>query len=65
MNLSLFVATTLIIKYAMAANIEALRIILGYSDLTASQNPLSLDNYSQSVYSYKRIQLGKFVNSRS
>ena len=62
---SLFVATALIIKHAMAASIEALYIVLGFPDLTARQNPLNLDKYSQLVCSYERIQLGKLVNSRS
>ena len=62
---SLFVTTALIIKHAMAANIEALCIVLGFPDLTARQNPLSLDKYSQSVCSYERIQLGKLVKLNS
>ena len=48
-----------------AASIEALYVILGFSDLTARQNPLSLDKYSQSVCSYGRILLGILANSRS
>ena len=49
---SLFVVTTLTIKYEMIASIEELYIVLGFLNLTARHNPLSLDKYSQSVCSY-------------
>ena len=62
---SLFVVTALIIKCVMAASSEALYIVLGFPNLTSRQSPLSLDKYPQSVCSYERIQLGKFINSRS
>ena len=61
---SLFVSTTLVIKHSMVASIEALYIALGFPDLTARQNPLSLDKYSQSVCSYEQLQLDTLVKSR-
>ena len=52
---SLSVATTSIIKHIMVARIETLYIVFGFPDLTARQDPLNLDKYSQSVYSYERV----------
>ena len=60
---SLFSNTIENIKHIMAASIEALYIVLGYSNVEIRQSPLSLDKYYQSICSYKRIQLGKVVNT--
>ena len=49
---SLFVVTTLTIKYEMIASIEELYIVLGFLNLTARHNPLSFDKYSQLACSY-------------
>ena len=51
---SLFSQTREIIKHAMAASIEALYIILGFPDIKQRQDALSLDEYFESVCSYKR-----------
>ena len=42
---SLFVAVAPSIKHAMTGSIEALYIVLRFSDLAARQEPLSLDKY--------------------
>ena len=47
----------------MVASIEALYIVLGYSKVEIRQDPLSIDKYYQSICFYKRIQLGKVVNT--
>jgi len=52
-------------KRAMAANIEALYIILGFPEIDKRQNPLSLDKCFESICSYNRIQLGININTRS
>ena len=62
---SLFVAVALVIKNEMTASVEALYLFFGFPDLTARQDPLSLDKCFQSVWSFERIQLGKLVNSRT
>ena len=61
---SFFVNTKCIIKHAMAASVEALYIVLGFSDETIRQNLLSPDKYFQSIYSYGHVQLGKLINAR-
>ena len=62
---SFFVTTALIINHEIEASIEALYIVLCFLDLTASQDPLSLDRYFQSVCPDERIQLGKIINTRT
>ena len=62
---SLFVAVAIVIKHTMTASIEVLYIVLGFLDLTARQDSLSLDKDFQSIYSYERIELRKLVNSRT
>jgi len=49
----------------MAASIEALYIILGFSEVDKRQDALSLDKYFESVCSYERIQLGVNINTRT
>ena len=61
---SLFAQTRESIKHAMAASIEALYIILGFTDTERRQDPLSLDKYFELVCSYKRTQLGIDINTR-
>ena len=62
---SLFANIVIIIKYAIAASIEALYLVLGFPDELVRQNELSLDKYFQSIASYECVQLGKLVNTRT
>ena len=62
---NLFAQTKLLMKHAMAASIEALYLILGYPETDKRQNPLSLDKYFESIWSYNSIQLGININTRS
>ena len=48
----------------MAASIEALHVILGYSDTEVKQNSLSLNKHFESSYSYELIQLGIIITTR-
>ena len=49
----------------MAASIEALYIVLGYSNIEIRPSPLSLDKYHKSTCSYNIHQPGKVLNTRS
>ena len=62
---SLYVHTKPVIRHSMAASIEALYMVLGYLDITARQDALSLDNFLQSICSYQRYQLVMLINNRS
>ena len=53
------------IKHAIAESIEALYILLGYSNIEIRQSSLSLDKYHKSTCSYNRHQLGRVLNTRS
>ena len=61
---SIFANTESVIKHAMVASIEALYIVLGFTDETIRQKPLNLDKYFQSICSYERVQLGNLVNTK-
>ena len=62
---SLFAQIRDLIKHALTASIEALQIVLSFPDLERRQNALSLDKYFETTCSYKRIQLGINVNTRT
>ena len=62
---SLYVHIEPVIRHSMAASIEALYMVLGYPDITARQDALSLDKFLQSICSYQRDQLGVLINTRS
>ena len=49
----------------MAASIETLYTILGYPDIAMRQDALNLDKFLQSIYSFKRDQLGVLLTTRS
>ena len=49
---SLYVHIEPVIRHSMAASIEALYMVLGYPDITARQDALSLDMFLQSICSY-------------
>ena len=49
----------------MVASIEALYIVLDYSETERRQSPISLDTYFLSICSFQRVQLEKTVNSRT
>ena len=61
----LFTNVACIIKHAIAANIEAIYLVLGFPDELVRQNPLSLDKYFQSIASHERVQLRKLVNTQT
>ena len=61
---SLFAQTRNQMKYAMAASIESLRIILGYSDTEVRPNTLCLDKYYELFCSIERVQLSISINTR-
>ena len=50
---------------AIAASIEALFLLLGFPQDHLRQNNLSLDKFYESTCSYKRVQLGKEINTRT
>ena len=50
---------------AIAASIEALFLLLGFPQDHLRQNSLSLDKFYESTCSYKRVQLGKEINTRT
>jgi hypothetical protein len=49
---------------ALAADIEGLFIILGHSDLTKRQDPISWDKLLEMLINYSNIALGLHVNTR-
>ena len=62
---SLYVHIEPVIRHSIAASLEALYMVLGYPDITARQDALSLDMFLQSICSYQRDQLGVLINTRS
>jgi hypothetical protein len=53
-----------LMKQTMAASIESLLIILGFSETEKRRFALSLDKYFKTKCSYEREQLGLLVNTR-
>ena len=62
---SLYVHIKQVIRHSMAVSIEALHMVIGYPDITARQDALSLDKFLQSICSYQCEQLGVLINTRS
>ena len=56
---SLFAQVSDNINHDMAASTEAVYIILGYPDTDKRQNPLSLNEYFEYIFSLLRTKLGK------
>ena len=52
------------LKPALTASVEDLFILLGFPEERLRKNPLSLDKFYESLYSYSRKQLGCLINMR-
>ena len=61
----LYVHIDSVIRHSMAASIKTLYTILGYPDIAMRQDALNLDKFLQSIYSFKRDQLGVLLTTRS
>ena len=53
------------IKKAIVTNIEAIFLILGFSEDHKRVNTISLDKFYESVCSYDRVQLEKRLNTKT
>ncbi|KAL7530273.1 hypothetical protein ACHAWF_003311, partial [Thalassiosira exigua] len=53
------------IKQAIAANIEAIFILLGDSDLIFRPDPVSFDKLKEMMVNYMNLVLGRIVNTRA